>query len=259
MRFSRVPAPTLALACAACSVALGQSNTQVIFEASRDGGLTWSDRVEALPGENILVHARIRYVSADTSTVFGLAGITFQPKLTNWNPANDLRLPFSTTDGTAVPREQPGALGRVYPFASSGMGSTSAAGLLTSHVDAGNTLRFAGANAVTATTNLAWGVSSGQLPRQLNPTGFRTETDIVVFRYGVNLGGESPRDLLATVARTDIVGQRASWYLIIDSRLAPVRDEDILPATIHYIPTPATLLALLCAIATPRRTRRITP
>lgn len=256
MHSSRTVASTTALAGAACSVAFAQINTQVIFEASRDGGLTWSDRVEAFPGENILVHARIRYFSTDTSTVFGLAGITFQPKLTNWNPASDSRLPFFTPDGSAVPREQPNALGRVYPFASSGMNSASASGLLTSHVDGGATLRFAGANAVTATTNLAWGVSCGQVPRQLNPTGFRTETDIVVFRYGVNLGGESPRDLLATVARTEIVSQRATWYLTIDSRLASVRDEDILPATIHYIPTPITLTPFLAWPILASRRRR---
>lgn len=260
MHRSRMAATVSALACAACSVCSAQ-NTQVLFEASRDAGLTWAERVNALPGDDMLVQVRIRLINVSATLVSGLGGITFQPRLTNWNPAFDTRLPFSTPDGSAVPRAQPDALGRIAPFASSGMGTTSQCGLLTSFVDAGNTLRFAGANAVTSTTNLAWGVSSAQVPPSIGGTNFRSETDIAIFRYGVRLEGETPRDLLATVNLSDIVGQRGSWYrnTPFDLVLAPVRAEDILPATIHYIPTPATMLALLGAIAAPRRTRRITP
>lgn len=257
MLTSRRTIVAYSLACAAgLSTAFGQ-NTQVIFEASRDGGLTWSNRVDAFLGDDILVHARIRLIGVGTITVLGLAGITFQPRLTNWNSATDLRLPFSSSDGSAVPRDQPDALGRVYPFASSSMNSSSASGLLTSHAGPGNILRFAGANATTPSTNLAWGVSSGQLPLQIGGTNFRSGTDVVVFRYAVRLGGDSPRALVATVPLTNILQQRGNWYRGFDPNLAPVTQDTILPATIHYIPSASPTLTLLAALSilTPRRRR----
>lgn len=231
-------------------------NTQVIFEASSNSGLTWHASVEARPDSTVLVRLRVRLIDApNPNSVRGLSAITLQPRLTTWNPAIDERLPLTTSDGSAVQEQPQTNLGRIFPFAAAGMGSSSTSGLLTSHVDAGNALRFAGANAVLPTTNNSWGVVLAQLPFSMG-TGFRTDFDVVVFRYGVRLGGED-RVLVADVDRATILAGRSSWYMLNGSNLpAPVRDEDILPATIHVIPAPSTLAFILAALAlTPSRRR----
>jgi hypothetical protein len=158
-------ARTLLLAAAFAAPALAQ-NSVVTFEGSLDGGATWSGGIIPYsPGTTLYIRARISLINYGSSTPLGLAGIIFQPKLTNFTPAQgDVVLPFTRDDGGGVPENPQTNVGRIAPFASSGMNTSSSSGLLTAHVDPGNILRFAGANAVAQSTNLAWGVASGQLP-----------------------------------------------------------------------------------------------
>lgn len=249
--------PMILLAAGTATPAFAQ-NTEILFEASNDAGASWARSVDAMPGQDVIVRVRVRVVNNTDTAVFGLSSITFQPRLTGWMPATDTRLPFTTSDGSGVPLEPQTNTGRIAPFASSGMNTGSVAGLLSSHVDGGSTLRFAGTNATTPTTNLAWGVSSGQTPVSIGGTNFRTGTDVVVFRYAVRLNGSEPRDLIATVDLATIVSASAAWYRIPgDEPLRPrVTQDTILPATIHLIPAPGTIspaLALLL-LTTRRRT-----
>ena len=195
-----------------------------------------------------------------TDTVLGLAGLTFQPKLTGWGAA-DTRNPFTTSDGSGVAEEPQTNTGRILPFASSGMGTASASGLLTSHVDGGNTLRFAGANAVTQSTNLAWGVSCGQTPRSIGGTNFRGGTNVVVFRYSVSIPiGAVIRDFSATADLASILQSRASWYRTdagTGSLFSSITANDISPVHISGpLPTPGALALLgFGSVAAVRRRR----
>lgn len=260
----------LALVAAAglASVASAQ-NSKVIFESSADGGATWqmgTASYDPAPGQssvNVFVRARIQLVNAGTNTVLGLAGITMQPRLSGWNQGGtDTRTPFTTeADGSGVADEPQTNLGRIIPFASAGMGPMAASGVLTSHVDGGNTLRFAGANAVTPTTNLAWGVGLGQLPRAQNPTGFRTGTDVVVFRYGVSLqapAAGAAREFVADINVANVLQQRANWYRAengVGNLLASIGD-NVMPLNIRITPTPGALALLgLGGLAMARRRR----
>lgn len=257
----------LALVAAAglAATANAQSTSRVIFESSFDNGASWAggavNRTVA-PNSTVNMMVRARIVLNGTDTVLGLAGITFQPKLTGWG-AGDVRNPFTTADGSGVSEEPQTNTGRILPFASSGMGSGSASGLLTSHVDGGNTLRFAGANAVAQTTNLAWGVSSGQVPPNLAnpPSSFRSGTDVVVFRYSVSLAvADMDRDLSALCDVSAILQTRASWYRNPNgagSLLATVGANDMIANNIHLmVPAPGALaLAGLGGLVVARRRR----
>lgn len=231
-------------------------SARVAFEGSTDNGLTWTGgTILYTPGPPVLVRMRVSLANAGTTTVLGVAGCTLQPKLTSWT-AGDIRVPFSNGGITGVTEEPQTNLGRINPFASSGMGTGSASGLLTSFVDGGNTLRFAGANCITPTTNLAWGVSLGQVPQSIGGTSFRTGTDVVMFRYGVVLNAPAGHVYQATVDPATILAGRASWYRTpagTGSLLAPAGE--IVPLNIEIIPSPGILALLGFAAFVPHRWR----
>lgn len=253
----------LALVAAAglASVASAQ-NTKVIFEGSTDNGATWTMGNLEYTGGALFVRARIQLVNAGTNTVLGLAGITMQPRISGWNQGGaDTRTPFTTeADGSGVAEEPQTNLGRIIPFASAGMSSMAASGVLTSIIDGGNTLRFSGANNVTPTTNLAWGVGLGQLPLNNNPTGFRSGTDVVVFRFGVNLAAPAAgvREFRADIDAAQVVQGRGNWYRTAagtGNLFAPIGD-NIMPLNIRVTPTPGALALLgLGGLAMARRRR----
>lgn len=248
----------VSLAFAACASSALAQQTQVSFEGSYDQGQTWTGgTMLARPGDTLLIRARVALVNAGSNTVLGIAGITFQPKLTNFVPSQgDVVLPFTSSNGVGVAEEPQTNLGRILPFASSGMGSTSASGVLTSHLDPDNSLRFAGANAITATTNLAWGVGSGQLPPAIAGTNFRSGTDAVVFRYAVQLNSVAANSSwTATVDLGAIIQQRASYYVSyagLRSYLVPVTQDTIVPLHI-VVPAPGVMAVLTLALVGVRR------
>ncbi len=248
-------------AVAGLAAAANAQATNVVFEASSDNGATWGAAREVSPGATVLVRARIQLSG---STSLGLAGITFQPRVTNWS-AGDVRnaFTFPGLDGAGAPTSEtayngqhvPGGTatntGRIFPFGSSGQTPTSASGLLTSFVDGGNTLRFAGSKNTTAATNAAWGVSSSQLTQNLGGTNFNTSLDVVVFRFSITVDAANTADrhLLATLpsgATPDVNLGRASWYMTangLNSLNANIGT--ITPADIHVlVPAPGALALL---------------
>lgn len=255
-----IPRTIIAAASSLASVALAQ-NTQIKFEGSYDQGQTWqSGTMPYSPGATLEVRARISLIHAGTTTVLGLAGLTFTPTLTNFIPAQgDTVLPFSTPDGTGVPEDPQSGLGRVVPFSSSDMSTGSASDMLTHFVETGNLLRFAGAN-YRPNSTIFWGVSCGQVPMVLAGTSFRPGTDAVVFRYAVQLNSAAVAgEWVASVGLNDILNTRASWYRVpvgASSLLAPVTQDTIVPLRI-LIPAPATCAIALFVCAAARRRRHI--
>lgn len=256
---------TVLIACAG-SIASAQT-TRITFEASADppSATSWTSDLAVAPGATVYVRMRVRL---EGWTALGLAGLTAQPTLTNWKGVDD-RLAFTfpgldgagapTTEtayeGRHVPAGPQGNTGRMFPWGASPQGVASASGLLTSFVDGGNTLRFAGSKNTTATTNLAWGVSTAQLTTQLGGTNFEGGLDVVVFRYSVMLGDAgTPRDLVATMPPAYVSNGRSSWYIChncLAALNAPVGAIDA--ATIHVVPSPGPIAAGLLALTCVRR------
>lgn len=236
-------------------------STQLFFEGSTDNGQTWFGGNRAFPPTpDLLVRVRVQLVNY-TLPILGLAGITFQPKVIGWR-SSDIVHPFSSPDGTGVAEEPQTNTGRILPFASSGMSTSSACGLLTTHLDAPSTLRFAGANAVTQTTNPAWGVSCGQVPLDLAGTNFRRGLDVVVFRFRVTLDPSDPlnRFVSFTTDANSVLQGRATWYrTIVDGVLVPVTQSSISPLTLVPVPCPGALATFVAAgVSVVRRPTRMT-
>jgi uncharacterized protein (TIGR03382 family) len=258
------------LAVAGLAAAANAQATNVIQEVSTNGS-DWSSSVTVNPGATVFVRVRVALSGA---TALGLAGITHQPTLTNWNQGgtgdthvaftaaglNNSCPPGAQTEAGFVGRHVDGtagtATGRIFPFGSAGMNATSASGLLTSHNDAGNLLRFAGSKAVAATTNLAWGVNSAQLTPQLNGSCFVSSLDVVVFRYAVTLSSTNTTARVLSTGNAGVSQNRGTWYLnaggtqTLNANIGTVTN-----ATIN-VPTPGALALLgLGGLAVSRRRR----
>lgn len=260
-RFARTQARGLAVGVAslAGSQLAFALDAQLVTQVSRDG-IYWHDRLDAYPSEQITVRVQVRFANLGTTDPWGLGSIITQPTLSGWTPG-DVRLPFSTPDGSGVDELRNEQYGRVAPFATSGMRTDNASGLLTSFVDPNGVLRFAGANAITMTTNLTWGVSSGQLPPAIAGTSFRWGQSALVFRYAIHLDPVlmSERSLVASVPIESVVQRRASAYFCWNctaTLLADVRSDTIFPATIHVVPAASSAVALAGAIQFLMRRRR---
>lgn len=256
------------LAVAGLAAAASAQSTNVVQEVSLNGN-DWGSTVTAAPGSTVYVRVRVQLTGA---TALGLAGITHQPTLSNWNAAGgDTRVDFTATglDNQCPPGAQTEAgfvgrhvagtpatnTGRIFPFGSAGMNATSASGLLTSHVDGGNLLRFAGSKATAATTNPAWGVNSAQLTPQLNGSCFVTGLNVVVFRYAITVGATHGSATLET-GMAAVSQNRGTWFLnaagtqTLNATIGTVTNASIV------IPTPGALALLgLGGLAVSRRRR----
>lgn len=259
MLVSRRLAMAYGLACVAGLARALAQNTELVLEASTNEGQTWASVVSASPGTTVYVRMLVRLANAGTETVLGLAGVTCQPTLTGWRPGVDIGVPF-TDVVFGVPEHPQTNTGRLLPFAPSGI--QPGQWPITSHADPGGILRFANSINVTLTTNLAWGISTGQVPPSIGGTNFRPGTEATVFRYAVTLGDAGPRDMIASVPFESILARRGSWYRTAEgtgSLLAPFDpiEPGIFPATIHVIPAPPALLALAGGVSLVTLRRRL--
>lgn len=211
----------LAIVAAAGLASAANAATAINFDVSSDGGATWGSSVTVEPGATVQVRMRAQLSGA---TAVGFSGFTSQPVLSNWT-AGDVRNAFTfpgvdntgapTTetayDGRHVPNTPASNTGRMFPFGSGGQGVASSSGLLTSFVDGGNRLRFAGSKNTTETTNVAWGVAAAQQPASLSGTNFVSNPNVTVFRYSITIAAASAdRDLIASVVQ--ISGGLVKWY-----------------------------------------------
>jgi hypothetical protein len=255
--FPTIWAATTALASLAQAQSFG--DPFIRLESSLDGE-NWTNNLRTVavqPNSITRVQFRVRMVLENpASQILGFAGATYQPVLRGWREA-DRWIPFSYPSGTAGPYG-PWVVGRIAPFGGSGMGPSSASGVLTAFEE-GDTLRFAGANAAPPTTNLAWGVSSSQLTEQLSGTNFHPGVNPIVFQFSVELAaGDTDRSVTATAPLEYINLRRLTWYTQpngLTSAITPVTESSILPATVFLtIPAPEPLLLL--TLAFPLRRRR---
>lgn len=256
------------LAVAGLAAAANAQSTNVVQEVSLNGS-SWGSTVNATPGQTVYVRVRVQLSGA---TALGLAGITHQPTLSGWNPGGgDTRVDFTATGlnnscppgaqtepafaGRHVDGTNATATGRIFPFGSAGMNTTSASGILTSLVDGGNVLRFAGSKATTATTNAAWGVNSAQLTPQLNGSCFNSSLDVVVFRYAITIGAtHGSANLVTGVA--GVSQNRGTWYLNAGGTQTLNADVGTVTNATIVIPTPGALALLgLGGLAVGRRRR----
>lgn len=252
--------------------ALAQQTT-ITVEGSTDGGATWSRDVGVPSGGTFWIRVRARLSG---SSALGLAGFTMQPTLTNFIAASGFvrqaftypgldshGTPTSETsyNGRHVSGGVPANTGRIFPFGAAGQGDGSAAGLLTSFVDPGNVLRFAGSHATSAGPFLGWGVGISQLPPALAGSSFDASLDVTVFRYCVTTGTYSGSySATATVPLNTISpsdgsgGALACWYLGANGENLRSPVTLVESATIHDVPAPGPIL--LVGLLAPRRRRR---
>lgn len=234
------------IAAAGLAASAQAQNTRLVFETSLNG-TDWSANVNA-PATGGQVHVRIRAVfdAAGTSfTSMGFGGITFQPTLSNFR-AGDARDAFTIN---LAPGDT--GNGRRYPFSSVGQISSSASGELTTFVDGGTTLRFAGSKVTTPPGTLSWGLNSAQSPQSLNATGYNSSLDVVIFKYSVTLGANSTTDrvLTASAPLAFINNARGTWFTTAAGTgpvQAAITEGTIAAGTITQpaVPTPASLALL---------------
>jgi hypothetical protein len=253
----------LAIILASGAASASSAATSINFEVSNDNAVTWSSSAAAVPGQTIYVRMRVQLTGA---TSLGLSGLTCQPVLSNWS-ANDVRNPFTfpgvqlgqstetAYDGRPVADSPATNTGRIFPFGSGGQGVASSSGLLTSFVDNGNRLRFAGSKCTTETINPAWGLAVSQQPQSLSGTNYNPTLSAVVFRYSVTLGQSHAESLVASVV--GLSGGVVKWYLnAAGTQVFSDSDITINPGTI-IIPSPgAAVFAGLGAVLTTLRPRR---
>lgn len=240
------------LAVAGMAMAANAAETTIVYEASVDGGNTWASSVNAAPGSEVQVRARV--VWSGTAQVFGLSQVIFQPVVSNWTGADSLE----TTPGTpgnngigpvggtrstpigTVP-DAPGVFGRITPFGANAyststylrghVGTGTAAGLLRlSRADVTNWIGVgptSGAAAVNNWTGAA-GVSIAQIaPASRLPTdpAFNDSSSPIVFKFGFVLGSSTDARTLSIntpiegINRETAAGNAnyghafASWFL----------------------------------------------
>lgn len=253
----------LAIVAAAGLASAANAATAINFDVSLDGN-NWSSSVDAGTGSTVFVRMRVQLSGA---TALGFSGMTIQPVLSNWNGA-DVRNGFTfpgvdntgvaTTetayDGRHVPSTPASNIGRMFPFGSGGQGIASSSGLLTSFVDGGNRLRFAGSKNTTESTNPAWGVAIAQQPPSLAGTNFVSSTNATVFRYSITLGAGHTESLVASAVQ--LSGGLAKWYLnTTGTSILNDNAITINPGTIN-IPAPGAMALLgLGGLVAARRRR----
>jgi len=199
---------------AACVPASAQDYTQIDIALNYDNARWACNEVPGYRG----IYAKIVVSKVGPTPVYGLSSITFQPEVNGLSSEGRL-LPFTFSPaGEAVPDTNglPAQLGRLIPFGASPQNAISASGPIEVHGLGTGTLRIAGHNATTATTNLAWGVNCGQLPRYLAGTSYNSASSVAVFKFGIAADNSVGLESLASVPIENVQRVQgvpgAYWY-----------------------------------------------
>ncbi len=221
-------------------------NARVSCEVYDHAAQAWVPDLVARTGETLTVRVRVRYVGEFPSTIQGFAGMTCQPTLSEWYPEGGDRanpwpliypVPGCLWCGTDCP-SCIDCIGRVFWQPGQGIGITIE---IVPFSDPGHRLRFAGSKNTTPTTNLAWGVPTGQPPLSLLGNRYCDSLDVIIIQYRVTLGRASPRrrEMVATVPAEWIGVGRANWYINAGGNPAlqtPITSDWVIPATIRVRP-----------------------
>lgn len=206
------------LAVAGIAMAANAQDTTIRYEASADGGNTWSSSVNALPGTQVQVRARV--IWSGSTPVFGLSQVIFQPVVSNWTGADALITTPGTPNGNGIGPvggsrstpigtvdDAPGVFGRITPFGANAsttstylrghVGTGTAAGLLRiSRADVTNWIGVGATSGAAAANNWngAGGVGIAQIAsvsRLATDPAFNDSSDVVVFKFGFTLGSST--------------------------------------------------------------------
>jgi len=264
-------------------------NTRVDWQVSLDN-MNWSTSVTANPGQTVYSRALVSYTG--TATPVGLASMTFQPTVSNWDdtPPADMLLPFvnngqgsntSTPPGVVTNPNDPSQFGRISPFGRSSTSSSSAIrgfvqtgpGPATNPVPPGTWLRIAQSQVTawiggTGNTTGGSGVNIAQLSnvgRTTSDPAFLAQTqNIQVFKFGVTLGDLTGRTMVVDSPTAGFgnlnsaTGEReVYWFNTLQEATGQERGTAIVntASIIVPVPTPASvaLLGLAGLVVTRRR------
>lgn len=261
-------------------------NTSVVWQTSSDGTTWFGGTHSYAPGAQVMARALVSYTG--TATPLGLASFVFQPTVSNYT-ATDTISPFINGGAGSNTSTPVGVLsgtqltdttsfGRISPFGRSATSSTSAIhGFFHTNPngDGINYLRIAQLQVTSwigGTGNTTGG--SGVPISQLNDVG-RTTNDpafngslqsVYVFKFGFTLDpANSARPDLVIDAPLAAFGNRNTttgdreiyWYLTMSENTGQERGTPtVTTATVHVVPTPASLALLgLGGLAIGRRRR----
>lgn len=242
--------------------------TRIIFEVSQDA-TNWASFALFQPETIYYVRMRVRLEGA---TALGLAGLISMPTLSGWETqSGDVRLPFTFPglDSNGAPVSEPAYsgrhvsrvpgtnTGRMLRFGAAGQSDTSSSGLLTSFVDPGNVLRFAGSRASDPVATPNWGVSISQIHGSLLQTTYDSSLDTVVFRYAIRTGFTTHVGEMV-VGLTQLVGSQVSWYLNLGGTSRLVTLDPIVENARIVIPARGSIGTMTIAGVFALRRRRAT-
>src|SRR5262245_56459046 len=199
------------------AAANAQSTTLLSYEVSRDG-LSWDSTVDARPGDTVQVRARVQLAGGGAAG--GIASMVFQPVVRNVVGADAIVQqgplpgqvgPFGgnfTTPSGGVP-DAPGVYGRIFPFCGTATTSTN---YIRSHLGTGTAagmIRIAqaqitnwigeGPTSGTGAINNVKGGGGVNISQAFNSTVLVVETDVIVFKFGIELDAAGPSSRALTV------------------------------------------------------------
>lgn len=252
------------LASGISGVAAGQT-TLLTFETSADAGQNWSSDVQVAPGTTVYVRLRAQLNGA---TATGLAGLTFQPRVSNWHPGSDQKVAFTfpgldnagtpvsetAYNGRHVAATPAANTGRIFPFGSAGQGASSPSGVIMGHENAGSTLWYAGANATLPGVQPHYGIGISQFPSSISGSNYNASLNVEVFRFAVRVNStEAVRQIdLANLSNNTVY-----WYTDTDG-VSPLVSNNVLVnvGRITMVPAPGALGVLGVAGVVALRRRR---
>ena len=243
------------------------ANAQSIIDVQVSlDGVTWSDSVNAVPGQT--VETRLVFTYTGGGAALGLGSATVQPTVSNWGAdlgflglVNNGQGANNTTPAGVV-NDVPGAYGRIRPFGRNSYGATNALKGFTQSSGGVDYLRIAQtqttafAGAPTNTTG-----NGGIQIAQLNDIG-RTPADpafqfgstgVVGFKFGFSIDGGTTnyRSLDVTIPLAGIgnraagIGGQVYYYATQSETAGSLRGEVTVDgATVNIIPTPGALALL---------------
>lgn len=235
------------------------ASTNLVFEASVNGGAYATGLQNVNPGDTVRVQMRVvlsnvadaNGAAVSTTATGGLAGISGFVNANNW--ADEVLSPWSPTQGQLPSFEYPvggpgaytgdpaTALGRIAPFGSAGALQDPTVAVNSGTLTLGNSFGPGGI------------MSIGQLggPQALDvnfDTFFVQGYDVSVFRFEFTVGSAGATDRTISVGMSNILNNRGIWYRSAASSTAvnnvlmgSISTADLL---ISAVPSPASLALL---------------
>ena len=256
------------------SVARGQGLVEL--QVSPHLSETWTNSINALPGDSIDVRVRLSYTG--TAAPLGLGSMEFQPTLSNWDASGVNQDTFTPlfNGGTGGGRTTPlgevlnssGQYGRIIPY---GYRFDSATAPVTGIVNVVSSISYL---RLARSINTSW-IGDGQNVNgwngiqlaQLNNTGripsdlpFSTRLqNLTVLKFNLVLSTDPlARTLTLDTPRAGYLDTQAiKWYANMTEALGSISgDPTVAPGTINVVPGPGVLALAATGVGLLLRRRR---